>query len=103
MALRLSRYREVAALARDPTPLRRLIAAAAAGALSFMLAQLLLGLVWGAGAGALPFASAACAFAAAVAAATMKPVRAAVYGLLGALWLLVEALVVLLSCLAAAL
>jgi hypothetical protein len=74
-----------------------------AGALAFLLAQLLLGVLWGAGSSAALFSSAALAVAAAVAAVTMRPARAVVYGLLGAFWLLLEGLVLALGCIGAAL
>lgn len=101
MAISLARYHKVAALADAPTPLRRLAAAAVAGALAFLLTQLLLGFLWGAGAGAVLFSSIALAWAAAVAAVTMRPARAVIYGLLGALWLLAEGLVLVLGCIVA--
>lgn len=100
MAVRLARYHKVAALAEEPTPQRRLIAAIWAGALAFALTQLLLGVIWGAGAGAVLFSSVALAIAAAVAAGTMKRARAIAYGMLGALWLLAEGIVLLLGCVA---
>jgi len=103
MSRRLARYRKVAALAEQPTPLRRLAAAAAAGVVAFMLFHLLLGLFLGAAPTLLFFPSFAFAVAAAVAAATLKPVMAAVYGLLGAAWLFMECLVAALGCLAAGL
>ena len=103
MAGGFARYHKVAALADAPTRLRRLAAGAVAGALAFILSQLLLGVLWGAGAGAVFFSSVALAVAAAVAAVTMRPARAVVYGLLGALWLLAEGLALVLGCIAAAL
>ena len=70
----------------------------AAGALAFALTQLLLGTLWGAGASAALFSSVALAVAAAVAAVTMKRVMAVVYGILGAIWLLLEGVVLALGC-----
>ena len=72
MADRLARYRTVAALANEPTPTRRLIAALVAGALAFLFTQLLLGVWWGAGTAAVTFSAFGAATAAAVAAVTMK-------------------------------
>lgn len=103
MAGLLARYHKVATLADEPTLFRRLLAAIIAGALAFVLTQLLLGVLWGAGASAALFSSAALAVAAAVAAVTMRPAMAVVYGLLGAIWLLFEALALALACVAAAL
>lgn len=103
MADRLGRYHWVAALAAQPTPFRRLLAGVVAGALAFGVTQLLLGVFWGAGTDAVFFSSFALAVAAAVAAATMRRAMAVVYGVLGALWLLLEALVLMLGCIAAGL
>lgn len=103
MAGRLARYHKVAALADAPTPFRRLAAAIVAGALAFILTQLLLGVLWGAGASAAFFSSVAFAVAAAVAAVTMRRARAVVYGLIGAVWLLLEGLVLVLGCVVAGL
>ncbi len=58
------------------------VAAAIAGSAAFILTQLLLGLVWGAGSGATFFSSVAFAVAAAIAAMTMKRGMAVVYGFL---------------------
>lgn len=103
VADRLARYRKVTALAGEPTPLRRLIAALTAGVLAFLLTQLFLGVAWGAGLHAVLFSSVALAIAAAVAAVTMKRAMAVSYGILGAIWLLIEGLVLVLGCIAAAL
>lgn len=100
---RLARYRKVAAFADAPTPHRRVIAAIWAGALAFGLTQLLFGIIFGAGAGAVFFSSVALAIAAAVAAGTMKRAMAIAYGILGAVWLLAEGVVVMLTCIAAGL
>ena len=103
MSARLARFHKVAALADEPTPARRLVAAAVAGSLAFALTQLLLGIIWGAAWDAAFFSSFALAVAAAFAAVTLKRVRAAVYGLLAAIWLLAEgialALASILACL----
>jgi hypothetical protein len=101
MTDRLARYRRIAALADAPTAPRRLAAAAVAGALAFALTQLLLGVRAGAGADAIFFSSIALAVAAAVAAATLRRARAVVYGIVGAIWLVLEALVLLLGGIAA--
>jgi hypothetical protein len=61
--------------------------------LAFALTQLLLGTIAGAGWSATFFPSVALAVAAAVAAVTMDRARAVVYGVLAALWLLLEGLV----------
>jgi len=103
VAIRLARYHKVVALADEPTPFRRLIAAVVAGAIAFILTQLLLGLVWGAGMSVVWLSSVAFALAAAVAAVTMKRARAVTYGMLGALWLLLEGLVLALGCIASVL
>lgn len=73
-----------------------------AGALAFILTQLFLGVLWRAGAGAALFSSVALGLAAAVAAVTMKRAMAVVYGMIGAIWLLLECLVLALGCIAAA-
>jgi hypothetical protein len=101
MSTRLARYHKVAALAEKPTPLRRLVAGLAAASVAFALVQLLLGVLWGAGSNATLFSSIAFAIAAAFAAVTMKSGVAVVYGVLGALWLLLEGLVLLLGSIAA--
>lgn len=103
MTKRLARFHKIAALAHEPTPFRRLMAGAVAGAIAFALTQLFLGVVWGAGASAVLYSSVAFAVAAAVAAVTMKRAMAVVYGMLGAIWLLAEALVLLVGCVAAGL
>lgn len=103
MSRRLARFHKVAALAREPTPFRRLAAAAVAGMLAFALTQLLLGTIWGAGWNATFFPSVALAVAAAVAAVTMNRARAVVYGVLAALWLLFEGIAVLIGAIAAGL
>ena len=103
MASRLARYHKVAALADAPTPLRRLIAAVTAGALAFALTQFLLGVVWGAGWSMVLFSPLALPIPAAVAAVTTRRMMAVVYGVLGATWLLLEALVVTIGCITAAL
>ena len=103
MADRLARYHRVTALAAEPTPFRRLVAAVIAGALAFILTQLLLGVLWGAGTGAVFFSSFGLAVAAAVAAVTLKRAMAVVYGIIGAIWLLLEGLALVLGCIAAAL
>jgi len=103
MTSHMARYHRVAALADAPTPARRMGAALVAGALAFALTQLLLGILLGAGDAALLFSSIALGIAAAVAAATMKRGLAIAYGLLGALWLLAEALAAIIGCIAAGL
>jgi hypothetical protein len=103
MTNRLARFRKVAALAHDPAPVHRLVAALVSGAFAFLLTQLLLGVLWGAGASAVLFSSIALAVAAATAAITAKPVRAVVYGCLGAIWLLFEGLVLVLGSIVAGL
>jgi hypothetical protein len=100
VAGRLARYQKIAALGEEPTAFRRLIAAMVAGTLAFILTQLLLGVLWGAGEGAVFFSSIALASAAAVAAVTMRRALAVVYGMLGALWLLMEGIVLVLGCVA---
>ena len=103
MAGLLARYRKIAAFADEPTPLRRLAAAGAAALLAFALTQLVLGVLWGAGASAVLFSSVALAVAAAVAAVTVKPAMAVVYGILAAFWLLLEAVALLLGSIVAGL
>ena len=98
MANRLGRFHRVAALAAQPTPFRRLVAGVVAGVLAFGVTHLLFGVLWGAGTGAVFFSSFALAVAAAVAAATMRRAMAVVYGVLGAIWLLFEALALMLGC-----
>jgi hypothetical protein len=68
-----------------------------------VMIQLLFGTVMGAGNGATLFSSLAFAVAAGVAAATMKSGMAILYGMLAAIWLLVEGVVVLIGCIAAGL
>jgi hypothetical protein len=101
MSTRLARYHKVAALAEKPTPLRRLVAGLVAASVAFALVQLLLGVLWGAGSNATLFSSLAFAVAGAFAAVTLKSGMAVVYGVLGALWLLLEGLVLLLGSIAA--
>jgi hypothetical protein len=103
MANRLARYHRVAALAHEPTPIRRLGAAGVAGGLAFVLTQLLLGLWWGAGTAAVTFSCFGAAMAAAVAAVTMKRAMAVIYGIIAAIWLLLEALALTIGCIVAAL
>jgi hypothetical protein len=79
------------------------MAAAVAGALAFILMHLLLVILWGAGAETAFFPCIALAVGAAIAAASMKPVRAAAYGILAIVWLLLEGLVLVIACIAAAL
>lgn len=98
VATRFARYHKVAALTDEPTPLRRLIAALTAGGLAFLLTQFLLGVVWGAGMIVAPLSAFALAIAAAFAAATTRRVMAVTYGVLGAIWLLLEGLVLALGC-----
>lgn len=95
----LSRYRKVKAFADAPTPFRRCIAALIAGAVAFSIAQLLFGVVWGAGWQFAWLSGFAFAVAAAYSAATTKHGLAFVYGLLGAIWLLAELLVLTLTAL----
>ncbi|PTQ12177.1 hypothetical protein CLG96_06375 [Sphingomonas oleivorans] len=64
---------------------------------------MLLGVVWGAGLSATLFSSVALTVAAAVAAVTMKSGMAVVYGVLAAIWLLLEGLVLLIGSIAAGL
>jgi hypothetical protein len=97
MSTRLARYHKVAALAEKPTPLRRLVAGLVAASVAFALVQLLLGVLWGAGSNATLFSSLAFAVAGAFAAVTLKSGMAVVCGVLGALWLLLEGLVLLLG------
>jgi hypothetical protein len=103
MGERLARFHRVAALAETPTPLRRLAAAVLAAPSAFLLTYLLLGVVAGGGSEAVFFAAFALAVAAAMAAATLNRARAAVYGLLAALWLLAEGLVLALGAVVASL
>ncbi len=69
--------------------------------MAFVLTQLVLGTAWGAGWDATLFSSIALTIAAMMAAVTMKPVRAVVYGLLATIWLLFEGLVLLIGGIAA--
>ena len=103
MISRLERYRKVVALANKPSPFRRAIAAVVAGALAFAITQLCLGVWWGAGWSAVLFSSVALGVAAAVAAATMKRGMAVAYGVLGAVWLLLDTFAAMLGSLAAGL
>lgn len=103
MSNRLGRYHRVAALAAQPTPSRRLLAGVVAGAIAFGVTQLLLGVLWGARTDAVFFSCLALAVAAAAAAATMRRAMAVVYGVLGAIWSLFEALVAMLGCIVAGL
>lgn len=98
-----ARYQKMMALAQRPTPAARAGAALVAGILAFGITQLLLGTWWGAGWNAVLFSSVALGIAAGVAAATMKQGLAVVCGILGALWLLAEALVAAIGLLAAGL
>ncbi|WP_293975675.1 hypothetical protein [Sphingomonas sp.] len=84
-------------MADTPTPLRRGIAALVAGSLAFALAQILLGIIWGAGWRIAWASGFACAVAAGYAAGTLRRGLAIVYGLLAAVWLLVEGFVLLLG------
>ncbi|XHS01714.1 hypothetical protein ACFB49_33220 [Sphingomonas sp. DBB INV C78] len=103
MGSRLARFHKVAALAEEPTPLRRFVAAAVAGVGALISTQLVLGIIWGAGWGAVPFATVAMAVAAAIAAWTTKRAMAIVFGILATIWLLLEGLILLIVCVAAAL
>ena len=103
MGTRLTRYHKVAALAEKPTPLRRLVAGLVAASISFALAQLLLGMLWGASSNATLFSSLAFAVAGAFAAVTMKSGVAVAYVVIAALWLLLEGLVLLIGSIAAGL
>jgi hypothetical protein len=87
MSSRLSRYSKVAALADEPTPGRRAIAALAAGATAFLITQILLGLLFGFVWFATLFSSVALAVAAGTAVATMKRAMAVAYGILVAIGL----------------
>jgi hypothetical protein len=103
MVSRRARFRKVASLADTPTPARRVVAALVAGALAFSIIQLLLGVWWGAGWNVVLFSSIALAVAAAVAALTMRRGLAVVYGILAALWLLGEAVILALGSIVAGL
>ena len=103
MGTRLARYHKVAAFAEKRTPLRRLVAGLVAASAAFALIQLLLGVLWGAGSNTTLFSSIAFAVAGAFAAVTMKSGMAVVYGVIAALWLLLEGLVLLIGSIAAGL
>jgi hypothetical protein len=97
---RLGRYHKVAALAERPTLPRRMLAGLVAGLLAFLLLELIFGLAVGTDPGALFFASVGFAIAAAVAAATLRPGLAVIFGVLGAIWLLFEFLLAAVAILA---
>lgn len=92
MGGRLARFRKLAALADEPTPARRLLAATIAGSIAFLLVQLFFRAALDAGSAASLFSSVAFAVAAAFAAATMRRGVAVAYGLLAVIWLLLEGL-----------
>ena len=100
LARRLDRYHLIRDFGHQPTAVRRVVAALIAGALALGLAQALLvaafDLTWR----EMLFPAAASAFAAALAAFTLKPVRAAIYGVLAVLWLLFEMVAVLIGVIA---
>ena len=79
------------------------MAALTAGLLAFLVVQLVLGVMWGAGSAVLWLSTVALSVAAAFAALTMKRGLAVVYGILAAIWLLAEGLALLLACLTAGL
>ena len=77
--------------------MRRCIAALIAGSLAFGVAQIVLGVILGAGWSVAWLSGAAFAVGAGYAAATMKRALAIVYALLAVIWLLIEGLALALA------
>jgi hypothetical protein len=102
--LRLSsRYVRVKGFGRSPTPKIRAVAAAFASVIAFGTAYLLFGMIWGAGSAAIWLCGISAGVAAGYAAATTRWGLGATFGVLAALWVLLEASALLIGAIAASL
>jgi hypothetical protein len=97
-----AKYSRIAGLAEAPSPKRRIIAAVVAGGLAFATTYLFLGVWWGAGTTITWLCGIAGGVAASYAAATTRWGLAACFGVLAALWVLLEAVALLIGGLASA-
>jgi len=91
------RYAKVTSFANSPTPQTRAVAAALASFGAIALTYILLGLMWGAGTSILWLCAIGAGVAAGYAAATTRWALGAIYGVIAAIWVLLEALVALLG------
>jgi hypothetical protein len=96
-----SRYAKVKGFGQSPTPKVRATAAAVASALAFGIVYLLLGIMWGAGSPVIWLSGISAGVAAGYAAATTRWGLGAIFGVLAALWVLLEALAMLMGVIAA--
>lgn len=91
------RYAKVTSFATSPTPLTRAVAAALASCGAIAMTYFLLGILWGAGTTILWLCVIGAGVAAGYAAATIRWALGATYGVIAAIWVLLEALVALLG------